>query len=581
MTEPVATTTASAAPAADSSSAPPTAPKPARRNYRWLLLALAVPLATASYFAWQAWQPAPVRDFAADNANAPNLLQPDALIESQSLAALPKELLEIPLLRDLLTEDFVFYYEHNPDRLGLAGSLRRLVYEHELELQDNLLNSLLDEPAQVALWRGDKGKLSRIILLIERNGLSRMLMPLARVAASDSQLSEVALLQVDGEPVSVYRLRYAPGKAVLLASVDDQLLLLSQPDLLLASDDDNAKQLRAASEQLEALLQGDQHWAEAFGLEVNESRQRITLSADYLAMGYRAFFPALAGFSLEKTASGWHSQLAYDAVANEQAVDYQPLWRAMPMAASACVALPLAAEMPAKVLQRLGASAAQQQQLSAQLQGPLALCWYPTSRLYTPLLATRITSGDVAALDATLGSLFSANIGSWEANHPQGRFPLQQMAQPQGQQWARSVGSRFGQYQAQQLADPTQLAAAGFFQVTLARHGDMLLFSLDDALVAQALATLDKRFPPLLDTLPPEQSVPLYIAPDKLAPLLQQEALASLPPQLEPVFRNAAETHLLPKLAALARYGKVALALPPDTVPDERWQWLPIRWQWL
>lgn len=575
MTEPVTTSTA---PAADSS-APRAAATAARSKYLWLLLALAVPLATASYFVWQAWQPAPARDFAPDNADAPNLLQPDALIESQSLAALPKELLEIPLLRDVLTEDFVFYYEHNPDRLGLAGSLRRLAYEHELQLQDNLLNALLDEPAQVALWRGGKGKLSRVVLLLKRNGLSRMLLQLARVATSDSQLAEVALLQVDGEPVSVYRLRYAPGKAVLFASVDDQLLLLSQPELLLASDDDNAKQLRAASEQLEALLQGDQQWAEAFGLEENESRQRLTLSADYLAMGYRAFFPALAGFSLEKTASGWHSQLAYDPVSNEQAVDYQPLWRAMPMAASACVALPLAAEVPAKLLQRLGASAAQQQQLSAQLQGPLALCWYPTSRLYTPLLVTRITSGDVAALDATLGSLFAASVGSWEANHPQGRFPLQELTQANGRHWTRNVGSNFGQYPAAQLADPAQLAATGFFQVTLARHGDMLLFSLDDALVTQALATLDKRFPPLLDTLPQDQSVPLYLAPEKLAPLLQQEALASLPAQLEPVFRNAAETHLLPKLAALARYGKIAVALPPDTVPDERWQWLPLSWQ--
>ena len=54
-----------------------------------------------------------------------DLKRPDALIESASLSRLPKAVLEVPLLRDVLTEDFVFYYESNADRLGLTGTLRR------------------------------------------------------------------------------------------------------------------------------------------------------------------------------------------------------------------------------------------------------------------------------------------------------------------------------------------------------------------------------------------------------------------------------------------------------------------------
>lgn len=555
-------------------------PSPGNKRW-WIALALVVPLGAAGFFGWKAWKPSPVTDFAKQSELNLDLQHPDALIESQSLSALPKELLEIPLLRDVLTEDFVFYYEHNPDRLGLLGSLRRIAYEHELQLQDDLINTLLDEPATVALWRGGKGKLDHAAILIKRNGLSTLLSNLAKVALSDNQLGVAAVLQVDGETLSVYRLRYAPGKTLLFASANDQLLVLTHPGLLLEGSYDSAKQAQDATNHLESLLDGDMQWADAFGLESAQSRQRITISADYLAMGYRAFFPALAGFSLEKDAKGWHSQLAYDPVERPQTVNYQPVWRSMPMGASACVALPVASDVPAKLIKKLGATGDQQKLLTEQLLGPVGLCWYPDSRLYTPLVVTRVVGGEADLLDTTISNVFEKTIGSVEPNYPEKRFPVQVTPHDNGKRWLRPVGSNFGQYQAQQMADPTQLASSGFFNVSLARAGDVLMFSLDDTLVTQALATLDKRYPPLLDTLPLDQSVPVYVSTEKLAPLLRREALESLPPSLEPVFRNAAETHLLPKLDALARYGKVAVTVPADTIPDERWQWLPVTWKTL
>ncbi|MGZ0843293.1 DUF2138 family protein, partial [Klebsiella pneumoniae subsp. pneumoniae] len=76
-----------------------------------------------------------------------------------------KEILEVPLLRDTLTEDFVFYYENNGDRLGLTGTLRRIIYEHDLALKDSLVEELLDQPAQVALWRGADGRLRDFVVV--------------------------------------------------------------------------------------------------------------------------------------------------------------------------------------------------------------------------------------------------------------------------------------------------------------------------------------------------------------------------------------------------------------------------------
>lgn len=554
---------------------------PAKGNkMRWLaVLGLIVPLGAAGFFGWKHFKQKPARDFAPQAELTLKWQQPDALVESRSLSALPKELLEMPVLRDVLTEDFVFYYENNPDRLGLLGSLRRIVYEHDLQLQDTLINELLDEPATVALWKGGNGKLTYAALLIKRNGLSKLLEAVAKVALDDSQLSLAGVLDVDREEVKLYRFRYGYQKTLLFASYKDQLMVLTHPGMLLEGNSDTPKQAKEPTEAVEALLEGDQDWAKAFGLEETKARQRITVSVDYLAMGYRAFFPALAGVSLEKNENGWQTHLAYEPVDDAGMIDYPSVWRAVPMGASACVALPVTLDLPAKILQRLGATSETQKTITSQLQGPVGLCWYPESRLYTPLIVTSLVQGDHHALDAAAADLFEKSVGSYEANAPEDRFAVQVKNQGDGTRWMRTVGSSFGQYAAERLADPAQLASAGFFNVTLARAGDTLMFSLDDTLVDQAFATHEKRYPPLMDALPKDASVPVYIAPEKLAPLFRAEALHSLPREVEPVFRNAAETHLWPKLDKLAGYGKVAVTLPADVVPDDHWQWLPVTWK--
>lgn len=81
-----------------------------------------------------------------------DLNEPDLFLDSDSLSQLPKDLLTIPFLHDVLSEDFVFYYQNHADRLGIEGSIRRIVYEHDLTLKDKLFSSLLDQPAQAALW---------------------------------------------------------------------------------------------------------------------------------------------------------------------------------------------------------------------------------------------------------------------------------------------------------------------------------------------------------------------------------------------------------------------------------------------
>ena len=547
----------------------------------WLIvLSFGLPLAAGAWYGWLSRMPEPAGELAEQNALRLDLRRPDVLLESASLSRLPRDLLAVPLLRDTLTEDFVFYYEQHADRLGLNGSLRRIVYEHELTLQDSLLDELLDQPAEVALWRGADGKLKHFLLSIERGGLARLLEPLARIASDDSQLRKVGELHVDDDPVALYRLRYNAGRSLLFASHGDKLLVLSSQDMLFDGEGDSARPARGAAEDVEALLEGDSPFAERFGLEARaEASQRITLGAGYLALGYQRFIPAFAGLRFELDEQGWHSYLALDEVDEQPDLDFAPVWRAMPMGASACVALPVAPEVARQLLAKVGAAGQQTGALAQQLSGAAGLCWYADSRLHSPLLVAQLRDAPSAAGDEELGRLFGVLIGAWEPLAAEGAFPVQHEAQGEVRRWQREVGSNFGQYSADEAGQPEALAARGFFRITLARHGSTLLFSLDDSLVDKALDTLDKRFPPLAEVLPGDALVPAYLAPQALAALFEQETLDSLPTDMEPVFRNAAQAHLLPKLRALAGHQRYALTLPAGSEADERWQWLPLQWR--
>jgi len=139
---------------------------------------------------------------------------------------------------------------------------------------------------------------------------------------------------------------------------------------------------------------------------------------------------------------------------------------------------------------------------------------------------------------------------------------------------------------AEEADNADNLEGRRYFDVGLARHGEMLLFSLDDRLVTQAIATLDRRYPPLLAERLPGGVVPGLVAPQRLAALIEAEVLNSLPGDVESIFRNAAEAHLLPKLRAMGTHPTVAMRLPAEVAEDSDAQysdaqWVPVTWaQW-
>lgn len=508
--------------------------------------------------------------------------RPDGLLETHSLSQLPKDLLAVPFLKETLTEDFVFYYEAHADRLGLIGSLRRIIYEHDLKLQDSLIEQLFDQPADVALWRGADGRLKDFLLVMDRGGLAKVLEPLAKVALDDSQLTQLSEIKVGGDVVPLYQLTYNHSKALLFASHGDKLVVLSNPAKLYETGHGPVDEPGMVStESLEALLGGQKLFPEAFGLppRAPEVKQRLSVNSSVLAMGYQRFIPNFAGLRFDMDDKGWHSFLAMDELENQPDFDFKPIWQAMPMGASACVALPLAAEQQKPLLVKLGAEETVAQALTEHMAGAAGLCWYADSRLYTPLLVASLNDDDSAKLDGDLGSLFGSMVGAYEGNVEEHAFPVVEKLEGEHHQWQRQVSSNFGPYKAKDAENPDAITGKAFMKVSLARHGSTLLFSLDDKLVDKALGTLDKRFPPMADVVPKDLLMPVYFGPDSMAQLMQQETLDSLPQDMEPVFYNAAQTYLIPKLRKLSGYGKYALTLPEGSEPDGHWQWLPLEWK--
>lgn len=316
-----------------------------------------------------------------------DLNEPDLFLDSDSLSQLPKDLLTIPFLHDVLSEDFVFYYQNHADRLGIEGSIRRIVYEHDLTLKDKLFSSLLDQPAQAALWHDKQGHLSHYMVLIQRSGLSKLLEPLLFAATSDSQLSktEISSIKINSETVPVYQLRYNGNNALMFATYQDKMLVFSSTDMLFKDDQQDTEATAIAGD----LLSGKKRWQASFGLEERAAektpvRQRIVVSARLLGFGYQRLMPSFAGVRFEMGNDGWHSFVALndESASVDTSFDFTPVWNSMPAGASFCVVVPYSHGIAEEMLSYISQ---ENDKLNGALDGAAGLCWYADSKLQTPL----------------------------------------------------------------------------------------------------------------------------------------------------------------------------------------------------
>jgi uncharacterized protein YfaA (DUF2138 family) len=519
-----------------------------------------------------------------------DLPRPDALIVTQSLSQLPRDLLKAPLLKDLLSEDFVFYYEQTEDRLNLAGTLRRIAYEHELNFGDEILAYLFNTAAHVALWKGHDGSLKHYLMLIDRGGLVKALETLSKVVLNDEQLKlRSDLTLADGAKLTVYELKYGFRRSLFFADYRGYLLAFSDARLLLPEEP--AK--KAEVEKFLAQVKPYQVFRERFKLGDDPHTHTLAISAEYLSFGYQRFFPAIEGLRFDFAPDYWTAA----ALLTGDLPDMGALWRITPTAPALCVALPVDTATLTEIMRQIAPGEAEQQLLQTLIP-PAAICWYRRSRLFTPLVLIKTAKTDIALLK----TLFEKTVGDLEAGipaptpvqaemtepanpaptpqrprksyHPP--FAVSEQNCPDGMIWRREVSSRYGRYDAKTSPVAEQMRSSRFFAVTLAYCEQTLLFSPDDALVNNAVAVLARTYPALSDSLPSSRNVAAVIVPESLTELLTAELLESLPDAQEPVFRASVSRYLLPQLEKVKKFPPYALQLSASQVG-----WAPIQWQTL
>lgn len=525
-------------------------------------------------------------------------LKPDALVVTKSLSSLPSDIIKQTALGHILTKDFVFYYLDSEGFLGLKGAIKRIAFEHEETIVDQVLAAALNTPSELAFWKSYDGRLSDFMMSVERNTLTDIMAGLARIAADDKQLSKVGERKINGESVGVYRLWYGMNKNLFIAATENKLFFFSHRDMQLPT----AEKVRSWTTKPN---DKDPSLANIWDHPVPDAKHLIYLSASYLSFGYQKFFPSLEAIRFQYAEGpGWSSQAMSDGAKIKYSPDgVMTLWGAVPKSPALCFAAPIddgeVSKLAGAVFKEKKSEATSAVSL---VQAPVSVCWFAKSKLYTPLLVARVS----APLSSEfLDYAFEKMIGNFEAgilsegemqkrkeqlekitngekisdlvraSKFEDSFPVTKDVQSNGVIYTREVSSRYGLYDANASPNQAKMRSKKYFKVRLAQWKGFLIFSPDDSLVDTTIAVIEKRYPALRDMLPNDSSPILVTDPGEVAALIEQASFDSLPAEQESVFRESVSRRLLPALERMKKYAALGVSIPQS----EQRQWQEFSWQ--
>ena len=521
------------------------------QRHRTLYLSIVALLCLAA--GWAAYRYFSMERYTGTSRIRIDLRHPDMRLATRNLAELPKDVADTPMLRGLVDEALVFHYEEDETRLSLEGSLRRLAYEHKLELQDHLLSAMLDAPATIGLWRSGNGRPEHYVVALERSFLGKLVETVARIALDDRQLKQAGSFAIGRRTLPLLTLDLGGGRTLAFVAAGDRWVFLSNPALVL---DANNQMTADGADILDQLLDGDDPWRKELPASAS-AKHSFVVGAKALTLNYAHFLPALQGLRFDHDGKAWHPELRLDpnALPGNDALkeSFDTLWRAVPAGAAACAAVPVnwtQATAPVKAL--VVGDAVNEKAVVATIGAldPLgAVCWFSDSRFNAPLFVAR-TRGEwpaetVQVLAAVADSAWSAQTGDEE------KVEVTDNAAGEAQRFAASVPSLHG------LRDKN--AGEPGFEPTLARHGKTLYFSPDRRNVDAALAVADKQAMALGDLGALQgKSVWLFYDPQRLGRLTRAEVQNVLPSDDESFFREVARQRLWPRLDAWGQRQKAA-----------------------
>lgn len=459
-----------------------------------------------------------------------DLKHPDALIVSSSLSSLPRDIQQIPLLKNVLTEDFVFYYEQHEDVLSLKGTLKRLAFEHQLQLQDKVLKASLDVPAQIAFWNDTKGAPRHAIVLLKRTVVARLIEQLVKVPATDMQLSVLTTVKINGDPVNIYALRSSGRQTLAIAAHGNSVVIATDAGMLVdATKIADKNSIELLTQLLDTEVEKNSVWTSQFNHEAQLTKNvvhTIDIGSRLLGQNYHEYFPDFKALQINLMGKG---QLHLAALLNEQsyakqALNSLPLWKSIPEGMSMCVALPVNWQ---KLNQLLPQDTALKASASLVFEGPAAVCWSEKGRLMAPLFVAKLNSLAAQSNSSTadLTTLYSWAIRPSEANNNQSESAkkptqtgkaLQTKSDATDQEAAKVTQNNDNQApQIQKLANNSFLIHQASrslsrehakdeisFTPSLLKAGDTVAFSFDPQLTQKVVQVYQKKYPSIQDAQP-------------------------------------------------------------------------------
>lgn len=494
--------------------------------------------------------------------------EPDATINTNSLFDLPKDIVSAPVLKDLLTEDFVFYYrDSGADWLSFKGTLARLAFEQQLDWPTKLASWILNGPAEIALWKSDDGKLSQFMIIVEQTGVKDLAGILAKSTLLDQQLHTQ-----DVAGVKVTTLSLSTGRKVYLAAEGGRVFIYSDAAMTVPLE----ALRRSFSEKAKAFF-GLGKDVSVFSPKLEKSKHIVTLSTKYISFGYQAFFPDLKVLKFDFNRSGeWQTEILINK--NLQAAD-SANWSKMPKGAAFCFSLPIDLNKIASIIKA--------NKVVKKIKNSVISCWYSDSKFYTPVMSVSGDFSDLLKNPNEFKTIFSNTVGVREAIWSPGEseelpsklsylpmLPVQVAKLPEGKiGYIREVGGRFGLHNSDKSSFSKKLGSRHFFRVKAVMTSNSLIFSPDDRLVDKVLTTLAGQFPSMASSINKVEKNPLFVfSPADVSKLAKSSILDSLPQSQEFIFRTAVSRHLFPNLDKFAKQPTYSASLSGNG------EWKKVEW---
>ena len=509
-----------------------------------------------------------------------DIAKPDALIITKSFSQLPSDLIGHSFIKNLIDRNIFNFYQNNASLLGLRGAVKRISFEQNTTVLDKLLKFAFNKPAEIAFWKGHNGQLEHFMLVFKNSGTLGLSENLTWLAEKDDRLNYIGHRLFGLNNISTYELKYTGNRTVFISFSSDNIFVYSHQGITLPEK----KVQEGWIPKIQGIFgfkSGISVFAPLFGVSDESMKHSLIINTTYLSFGYQRFFPSIMAVRFDIKKDLLKTFVLTGKNENKDVADSSILWKALPLNPSLCIALPID---PTEAKNGFNSFAPEiRNKLFAIFDGiesSTAVCWYPGSKFYTPLFIVKSRGLENKIED--ISYIFNELIGSFEAKVETNRyhkpFPVEFKDLAAGHIWTRNVSSPFGL-----LSDSgeniNKMRFKKYFKVTLAYYKEYLIFSPDHELVLNSIEILEKRYPPISDSLPKSNLNKLLIFnPKEFTELLKESILEGLPSNKDAVFKEALSNNFFPIVNKFGDLANVGLGMPIiSEVETGRWQRL--KWE--